>query len=97
MNHTHNQNTPDSPEQIADIFKPCGHEPPQGNAQLHGVCLFCYRDRLGLERLKSTELEKRVGELEAEKELLLKSMGVWEIIKKLEHENELLRKELESK
>lgn len=26
---------------------PCGHEPPQGAAQLHGVCLFCYRDRLG--------------------------------------------------
>ena len=29
------------------MFAPCGHEPPQGNSQLHGVCVFCYRDRLG--------------------------------------------------
>ena len=35
---------------VEDAFKPCGHEPPQGNSQLHGVCIFCYRDRLGAER-----------------------------------------------
>ena len=28
-------------------FEPCGHERPQSAAQLHGVCIFCYRDRLG--------------------------------------------------
>jgi len=32
---------------VSDVFAPCGHEPPQGNSQLHGVCVFCYRDRLG--------------------------------------------------
>lgn len=35
---------PAQPQQ--DPMKPCGHEPPQGASQLHGVCLFCYRDRL---------------------------------------------------
>ena len=27
--------------------EPCGHEPSQGAAQLHGICVFCWRDRGG--------------------------------------------------
>ena len=32
---------------MKNAFEPCGHEPAQSAAQLHGVCVFCYRDRLG--------------------------------------------------
>ena len=32
---------------MKNTFEPCGHEPAQSAAQLHGVCVFCYRDRLG--------------------------------------------------
>ena len=32
---------------MSDAFSPCGHEPLQSASQLHGVCIFCYRNRLG--------------------------------------------------
>ena len=27
--------------------EPCGHLPPQSAGQLHGICIFCWRDRGG--------------------------------------------------
>ena len=27
--------------------EPCGHMPPQSTGQLHGICIFCWRDRGG--------------------------------------------------
>lgn len=47
-----------TPERSVDNFAPCGHEPQQSSAQLHGVCIFCYRDRLGAERQARVEAEK---------------------------------------
>lgn len=29
-------------------FEKCGHAIPQANYCLHGICIFCYRDRLGV-------------------------------------------------
>lgn len=48
---------------VEDAFKPCGHEPPQGNSQLHGVCIFCYRDRLGAFRTQLDESRKEIERL----------------------------------
>lgn len=35
---------------LEPIDKPCGHAEPLSMAQLHGVCIFCWRDRCGAER-----------------------------------------------
>ena len=40
-------------------LEPCGHSEPQADSQLHGVCVFCYRDRCG-------KLAKQLAEREAE-------------------------------
>jgi hypothetical protein len=29
--------------------QPCGHSEPQASSQLHGICIFCWRDRAGAE------------------------------------------------
>lgn len=41
----------------------CGHAVAYSDSQLHGVCIFCYRDRLG-------ECRARVAALEAERDEL---------------------------
>jgi len=49
---------------MKNTFEPCGHEPAQSAAQLHGVCVFCYRDRLGkaeAERVENNALKQRVA------------------------------------
>jgi len=40
---------------MKNAFRPCGHAPPQSVTQLHGVCIFCYRDRLGTETARLRE------------------------------------------
>lgn len=55
-----------TPEQNARqqeaAWAPCGHEPSQGASQLHGICLFCYRDRLG----EALRYARREAELHAD-------------------------------
>ena len=49
----------ENPEARVDWFKPCPHAVPQAASQLHGICIFCYRDRLGeLSRLCQFYFEK---------------------------------------
>ena len=38
------------------IFAPCIHAEPQADSQLHGICVFCYRDRLGKSAKQRDEL-----------------------------------------
>lgn len=42
----------------------CIHAVPQAADQLHGICIFCYRDRLGAARTESAALRERVAVLE---------------------------------
>lgn len=42
----------------------CGHEPPQSSSQLHGVCIFCYRNRLGAAHRDLAQAEARLREVE---------------------------------
>lgn len=42
----------------------CGHEPPQSEMQLHGICIFCYRDRLGVARKENRNYEAKLAEIE---------------------------------
>jgi hypothetical protein len=37
-------------------FEPCIHAEPQADSCLHGVCIFCYRDRLGRTTKQCNEL-----------------------------------------
>lgn len=32
-------------EYLETLMEPCGHSEPQADSQLHGVCIFCFRDR----------------------------------------------------
>ena len=57
---------------MSDNFEPCNHEPAQGAAQLHGVCIFCYRDRLGK---VGDELTRLTAELAREKRIKCDSMS----------------------
>ena len=47
-------------------FEPCTHAVPQADSCLHGICIFCYRDRLAQvtaerDRLRDDRnLEKRM-------------------------------------
>lgn len=51
------------------IDAPCGHARPQAASQLHGVCVFCWRDRCGaLEQYRrAPSLPALVAALEAAK------------------------------
>lgn len=51
-------------EQTLPFMEPCGHAQPQADSQLHGVCVFCYRDRLAESHRKNDALRERVAELE---------------------------------
>lgn len=37
----------------------CIHAVPQAADQLHGICIFCYRDRLGAARAENAALRER--------------------------------------
>lgn len=44
------------------IDRPCGHAEPQAASQLHGVCVFCWRDRCGaLRRALKAALSSAAG------------------------------------
>lgn len=44
---------------------PCPHAIPQAASQLHGVCIFCYRDRLGEARAEVERLRPVLAAAEA--------------------------------
>ena len=51
-------------------LKPCGHEPPQSSSQLHGVCIFCWRDRCGAWKQRAEKAERELADARAEIERL---------------------------
>jgi hypothetical protein len=40
------------------VEQPCIHAIPQAASQLHGVCIFCYRDRLAAAKRRVEVLER---------------------------------------
>lgn len=46
----------------------CTHAVPQAADQLHGICIFCYRDRLAAVRAENAALRERVKVLERVRE-----------------------------
>lgn len=46
----------------------CPHAIPQAASQLHGICIFCYRDRLAAVRAENAALRERVALLERVRE-----------------------------
>lgn len=52
----------DSPQVEIPGFERCAHAVPQTPSCLHGICIFCYRDRLGAVRQKNTELQTRLDD-----------------------------------
>ena len=57
--------------------KPCGHARPQDASQLHGVCIFCYRNRLGTARSRIAELEAELAEAKTEQSRLRRMVDQW--------------------
>lgn len=45
-----------------ELTRPCGHERPQAASQLHGVCIFCWRDRAGALRAENEQLKTILNE-----------------------------------
>jgi hypothetical protein len=41
-----------------ELTTPCGHARPQDASQLHGVCIFCWRNRAAALRARVLTLEK---------------------------------------
>lgn len=46
----------------------CLHAIPQAASQLHGICIFCYRDRLASVRAENAALRERNAKLERVRE-----------------------------
>lgn len=61
------------------FMEPCGHAQPQADSQLHGVCIFCYRDRLAEASKRVEGLEGVVSKLPktADGVPITPGMGVW--------------------
>jgi hypothetical protein len=47
-----------APLPSGELTAPCGHEPPQSASQLHGVCIFCWRNRAAALRAEVERLKK---------------------------------------
>ena len=60
------------------IGPPCGHSKPQADSQLHGVCVFCYRDRL---HQAVTQRDEALEALEKCEEWVSKTPDGWEMQK----------------
>lgn len=41
-----------------EITKPCVHAEPQAASCLHGVCIFCWRDRCATLRARLAKIDK---------------------------------------
>ena len=49
---------------MTDPFTPCIHAEPQADSQLHGVCIFCYRDRLAAATARADAAERDTARLD---------------------------------
>ena len=49
------------------MTEPCGHAEPQALNQLHGVCVFCWRDRAGYLMRQFKESRNKRQQMELEK------------------------------
>ncbi len=50
---------------LDELHSPCLHARPQAASQLHGICVFCYRDRLGAVGRELREARARIADLES--------------------------------
>ncbi len=80
------------------LLEPCGHMPNQSPAQLHGVCVFCWRDRASALRARVAELERENAEHREAQASVFKALGgdpdraTWHArIEALKRENAALR------
>jgi hypothetical protein len=64
-------------------MKPCAHAEPQGASQLHGVCIFCYRDRLSAAHAQITKTDMNSTERDDELH--------WKLDREREYSSNLLR------
>lgn len=57
-----------STEAKGETREPCIHAVPQSASQLHGICVFCYRDRLGATASALAAAEAKLFEMTADRD-----------------------------
>ena len=70
-------------------FEPCAHSTPQASSCLHGICVFCYRDRLGTALNERNAANEAIVDCHREYDIL------WDELIQLREERDRLREALE--